>query len=77
MGGTMGEPCVKFGDSSVYLQHVDSKKWLGYQVSDEAMMLVMMVRSCDDNWDDSSVGSHDVRSDGSDNSDGSSDGQQG
>lgn len=45
MGGTMGEPCVKFGDSSVYLQHVDSKKWLGYQVSDDgcAMMIAVMI----------------------------------
>lgn len=55
MGGTMGEPCVKFGDSSVYLQHLESKKWLGYQVSDEALMLVMMVHSRDDSRDDSSV----------------------
>ena len=45
VGGTMGEPCVKFGDSSVYLQHVDSKKWLGYQVSDDgcAVMIAVMM----------------------------------
>ena len=39
----MGEPCVKFGDCTVYIQHIQSKMWLGYLVR---MFVMLWINLC-------------------------------